>query len=135
MSIPAISSAAASAGASSAAGSSGLSSALGLTQNDFLTLLTTQLQYQNPLEPMSSSDFATQLAQLANVAGTQQMNTTLSSMLQLQSLTQAANLIGKHITYGSGSQGTVSSLQVVNGQPVLIVGGNSVPLSQVQGIG
>jgi flagellar basal-body rod modification protein FlgD len=120
--------------ASSAADLSGLG---GLNQGDFLKLLTTQLQYQNPLEPMSSSDFASQLAQLSTVDSMQQLNSTMGNMLLLQSITQGANLIGKQVSYGSGSQsgqGKVDSVQVANGQLVLMVGGNAVPLTEVQGI-
>src|SRR5438094_697892 len=65
----------------------------GLGQSDFLKLLTTQLQYQNPLEPMSSGEFASQLAQFSTLDGMQQLNSTLGNMLLLQSITQGANLI------------------------------------------
>ena len=115
--------------------SSSAASSANLSQTDFLNLLTAQLQNQDPLNPMSGSDFTSQLAQFTQMSGIQQLNTTLTSMMTLQSITQAANLIGKTITYGSaGSQGTVASVQMVNGQPVLMVGGNSVTLDQVQGI-
>jgi flagellar basal-body rod modification protein FlgD len=134
MVIPGVSAPSSTTPAATAAGLSGLG---GLNQSDFLTLLTKQLQYQNPLEPMSSSDFATQLAQLSTVDSMQQLNSTMGNMLLLQSITQGASLIGKQISYGSGSQsgqGKVDSVQVANGQLVLMVGGNAVPLNEVQGV-
>jgi flagellar basal-body rod modification protein FlgD len=92
----------------------------------------TQLQYQNPLDPMSDADFSAQLAQFSTLNGIQQLNTSLSSMALQQSLTQGANLIGKTVSYGSGSSGKVDSVQLSNGQLILMVGGNAIPLSQVQ---
>jgi flagellar basal-body rod modification protein FlgD len=136
MNIPGVSTTTSSpaAAASSSAGFSGLG---GLNQNDFLKLLTTQLKYQNPLEPLSSADFATQLAQFSTLDGMQQLNSTMGNMLLLQSITQGSNLIGKQISYGAGVQtgrGKVDSVQVVGGELVLMVGGNAVPLNQVQGV-
>jgi flagellar basal-body rod modification protein FlgD len=120
-----------------AASSPASSASLGLGQGDFLKLLTTQLQYQNPLDPMSGSDFTAQLAQFSSLEGIQQLNTSFGNMMLLQSVTQGANLIGRQVTYGAGAastQGKVDSVQVSGGQLVLMVAGNSVPLSQVQSV-
>jgi len=38
-----------------------------LGKEDFLTLLTTQLQYQDPLNPQDSSEFVAQLAQFSSL--------------------------------------------------------------------
>jgi len=62
---------------------SAASSALGassLSMNDFLKLMTTQLQAQDPFNPMDNTQMASQLAQYSSVAGIQQLNTTLSSI-------------------------------------------------------
>lgn len=118
---------------SSAAASSAM-----LSQGQFLRLLTAQLQNQDPLNPVSSSDFTSQLAQLSTVSGVQQLNGTLQQLLQLQQLSQGAALVGKTVLYGSSAQsaspGVVSSVTLQNGQLVLQVGGQSVPVNQVQGI-
>lgn len=56
-----------------------------LTQN-FLKMLTAQLQNQDPLNPMDSAGMTTQLAQLNMVDGINKMSTTMSSLLsQIQS--------------------------------------------------
>jgi flagellar basal-body rod modification protein FlgD len=56
-----------------------------LTQN-FLKMLTTQLQNQDPMNPMDSAGMTTQLAQLNMVDGINKMNTSMASMLsQIQS--------------------------------------------------
>jgi len=43
----------------------------------FLTLLTTQLKNQNPLEPLDSNQFTQQLVQFAGVEQQMKMNTQL----------------------------------------------------------
>ena len=122
--------------AASGASASTAANSLGLSQSDFMQLLTTQMQYQDPSNPISSTDLITQLSQFSNVQGMQQLNSTITQMLTLQQVTQAANMIGKQITYTSsgktlGSTGTVGSVQVSNGQVQLMVGGQPVSLSQV----
>ncbi|OIR08424.1 basal-body rod modification protein FlgD [mine drainage metagenome] len=66
-------------------------------QNQFLTLLVTQLQNQDPLNPMDNSQVTTQMAQLSTVSGINQLNSTVqalsASMATSQSL-QAASMIG-----------------------------------------
>ncbi len=122
----------------SAQGSSSPSSSLG--QADFLKLLMAQMQHQDPMSPMSGTDFTAQLAQFSSLQGIQQLNTNISSMLLLQGLTQGANLIGKNVTYakpGSNAtaHGAVSSVQMDGtGSVQLVIGGTGVALSQVRGI-
>lgn len=59
-----------------------------LTQ--FLTLLTTQLKYQDPLSPMDSTEFTAQLAQFASVEQGIQTNKNLESLLNLTKATQVS---------------------------------------------
>ena len=59
-----------------------------LTQQDFLNLLTTQMQYQDPENPISDTDFASQLAQFTSLQGVQQLNTSITQMLTLQQVSQ-----------------------------------------------
>lgn len=79
------------------------SSAATLSENfdTFLTLLTTQLQNQDPLEPMDSSEFTNQLVQYSNVEQSIQQNANLEkliSMFQTQGLNTATGYIGKEVT-------------------------------------
>ena len=55
-----------------------------LSQNDFLTLLTAQLEKQDPLNPQSPSDFAAELAQFSTASGVQNLNNTANSASGLQ---------------------------------------------------
>src|SRR5689334_1061214 len=89
--------------AASALGATGSSSSPSLSQGDFFKLLLTQLQNQNPLDPVNSSDFVSQLSQFSTVQGIQQLNTNLSSFLSTQGIAQASALIGKAVTYDPGN--------------------------------
>jgi len=77
-------------------------SSLGI--NDFITLMTTQLKYQDPTNPQDSSAFVAQLAQFSSVSGIQEMNTSLSSLLsevRSSQATSATNLVGHDVMINS----------------------------------
>lgn len=77
-------------------------SLLGDTQDRFLTLLVTQLQNQDPLNPMDNAEVTSQIAQLSTVNGIQQLNNTLLALtgqMDMSQSLQAAGLIGKDILY------------------------------------
>jgi flagellar basal-body rod modification protein FlgD len=64
----------------------------------FLTLLTTQLQNQNPLDPLDTNQFTQQLVQFAGVEQQLKTNDQLSALLALQQTaqtTQALTFVGK----------------------------------------
>jgi len=70
------------------------------TQDQFLTLLVTQLRNQDPLNPMDNAQVTSQIAQLSTVNGINQLNTTLlalSGQLDMSQSMQAASLIGKQV--------------------------------------
>src|SRR5205085_2047584 len=63
----------------------------------FLTLLTTQLKNQNPLDPMDTNQFTQQLVQFAQVEQQLKSNDQLSTLVSLQKTTQstaALNYVG-----------------------------------------
>ncbi len=65
----------------------------------FLTLLTTQLQNQNPLDPLDTNQFTQQLVQFAGVEQQLKTNDQLTSLVSLQQTaqaTQALNFVGKN---------------------------------------
>ncbi|MDN5936171.1 MAG: hypothetical protein L0H75_08340 [Nitrosospira sp.] len=69
-------------------------------QNRFLTLLVTQMQNQNPLNPMSNAQVTSQIAQMSTAKGIKQLNNTLlalSGQMDISQSLQAANLIGKTV--------------------------------------
>src|SRR5215470_14248888 len=71
-----------------------------LGMNDFLKLLITQLQNQDPLNPLDQNQFLSQTAQFTSVEQLQQINQALSDMKTSNTtsgMTQAAALIGKTV--------------------------------------
>ena len=64
----------------------------------FLTLLTTQLKNQNPLDPLDTNQFTQQLVEFAGVEQQLKTNDELTSLVSLQQTvqsTQALNFVGK----------------------------------------
>jgi len=70
----------------------------GMGQKDFLTLFTTQLKNQDPLDPVKNEAFVAQLAQFSQLEATTGMAGSLETFVSSQSgqqITATANLIGK----------------------------------------
>jgi flagellar basal-body rod modification protein FlgD len=67
----------------------------------FLTLLTTQLQHQNPLEPLDTNQFTQQLVSFAGVEQQLRTNDQLESLLKFQQVghnVTALGFVGAHVT-------------------------------------
>jgi flagellar basal-body rod modification protein FlgD len=74
--------------------------------NTFLTLLTTQLQNQDPLSPMDTSQFTSQLVEFASVEQQINMNTNLQALISMQQTSdslQALQLVGANVTINSNT--------------------------------
>ncbi|MEA2921461.1 MAG: flagellar basal-body rod modification protein FlgD [Bradyrhizobium sp.] len=84
--------------ASSSSSSSSLSSTTGDTLagnfQTFLTLLTTQLQHQDPLSPLDTNQFTQQLVQFASVEQQLKTNTQLTTLVSLQQTAQSTQALG-----------------------------------------
>ncbi len=79
----------------------------------FLQLLTTQLQNQNPLDPLDTNQFTQQLVEFAGVQQQLNTNSSLSTLVSLQQTaqsTQALTFVGKTATV-SGSTTTMTNSQ------------------------
>lgn len=95
-----------------------------LGQEEFLRILLSQLQYQDPLKPMDNQQFLAQMAQFSSLAQTSQLNDRIDSLLSIQASTQSIGLIGKTVEIQTSSNqevGTVTSLSFADGQPALTV--------------
>lgn len=69
-------------------------------QNNFLKMLVTQMNNQDPLNPMDNSQLTSQLAQISTVSGLQNVNETLNALLSQTAASRAmdsANLIGRTV--------------------------------------
>jgi flagellar basal-body rod modification protein FlgD len=104
-----------------------------LTQNDFLQLLVAQMENQDPLQPQSDTEMASQMAQFTSLTQSTAMSSSLSMM-------QANSLIGSTVTLQipnskSTTSGVVQSVELgsesSDGTPQVVVGGTSYDLSSV----
>jgi len=91
-------------------------SSTNLTENNFLSLLTAQLEDQDPLNPVSPSDFAAELAQFSTATGVQNLNTTMTQTSGMQ----AASLVGQNVAVPGnalllGSGGTATGAFSLSG--------------------
>ncbi len=80
----------------------------------FLQLLTTQLQNQNPLDPLDTNQFTQQLVEFAQVEQQLKSNDQLSTLVSLQQSAQATSALG-----------LIGSTVVVNGQTVQLANGSA----------
>ena len=77
-----------------------------LGQADFMRLMTEQLSHQDPLKPLSNSEFVAQLAQFSTVQGISDLNTTVSgftSALTGDQVLKGASLVGHSVVVPSES--------------------------------
>jgi flagellar basal-body rod modification protein FlgD len=86
-------------GTSSSAAASGAGDTV--SADRFLKLLVTQLQNQDPLNPMDNAQITTQMAQINTVTGIENLNTSILNLqaqfIQMQAL-QGAGLVGHDVT-------------------------------------
>ena len=83
-------------------------------QQAFLTLFTTQLKNQNPLDPMENEAFVAQLAQFSQLEATTKMSGNIDTLVKSLSTSQIANassMIGKSVAIADGKA-------IKNGNPV-----------------
>jgi len=109
-------------------------------QMDYMKLLVTQLQNQNPLEPMDNDQMASQLAQFSQLQQLESMNSNFASVLSSTERNYANSLIGKEISFASenetGSRDIASGIveeviNNVNGEIILVTGDHVVALEGV----
>lgn len=115
--------------------------------NDFMTLLTTQLQHQDPLDPMDATEFTSQLVQFASVEQQISANSNLESLIKAQENSQLASVasyVGRFVEAESNvvqvyngqgefnyilhddSEGTIINIQDMNGRTVFSSEGANV---------
>jgi flagellar basal-body rod modification protein FlgD len=103
-----------------------------LGKQDFLKLLMAQLQNQDPMKPMDDTQMIAQMAQFSALEAMQQLNSTMQSSNNVQTIAQAGALIGKYIqadnTDGSSIAGAVTGVKFTSTDDVVS------PTVQVNGV-
>jgi flagellar basal-body rod modification protein FlgD len=109
-------------------------------QMDYMKLLVTQLQNQNPLEPMDNNEMASQLAQFSQLQQLESLNSNFANVLSSTERNYANSLIGKEISFASenetGSRDITNGIveEVINnvdGEIILVTGDHVVALDGV----
>ncbi|MDR1217141.1 MAG: hypothetical protein LBJ99_00985 [Oscillospiraceae bacterium] len=103
-----------------------------LGKNDFLKLLSAQLKYQDPLEPVKDSDFAAQLAQFSALEQMQNISTSMEafryySLVGQYVLSEYKNESGVDVAVA----GVVDSVVTKGGETYVWIGDNYVKASTV----
>jgi flagellar basal-body rod modification protein FlgD len=113
---------------------------LNISQQDFLSILVTQLQYQDPMQPMDDQAFLGQLAQFSALEVATQESTQLDNLLTFNGMNQAIALLGKTVTVtestgsdatATSQSGSVSAVDFSTGTPLLTVKTASTTLTDV----
>lgn len=111
-----------------------------IQQQDFIRLFLSQLQFQDPLEPVDNREFLAQLAQFSSLEQSRQTSVNTEGLLNMGSASQALALLNRTVEVQSAGAlvvGEVTAVQFTTGGPVLTVqttGGQVLPeirLSQV----
>ncbi|MEZ6123121.1 MAG: flagellar hook capping FlgD N-terminal domain-containing protein [Planctomycetaceae bacterium] len=105
----------------------------------FLELMVAQIQYQDPLNPVSQENVTAQLAQISTVSGIGELNLQFGEMLKMQTLFNGAQFVGQNVEYtspltGDVSTGVISEARVVSGALQLSVNNETIALSDVQAV-
>ncbi len=131
----------------------------GLALDGFLKLMITELQNQDPLNPMENSEILAQISQIREIAATSEMSDVLESVATSidgialgQRIAGASSLIGKHVeakievtlvpadgeteakTEMQTIRGVVERVSITDGEPIVYVDGNAIKMSQVHSI-
>lgn len=105
-------------------------------QENFMTLLLTQLRHQNPLEPMKNEELSMQLATMSQLQEVENLNSKFDAMLLAQQVAEANSMLGKHVEYfpeGDDRRigGTVNGVEIKGDQVMVKIDSNEIPLSEV----
>jgi flagellar basal-body rod modification protein FlgD len=106
-----------------------------LTSEDFLKLLVTQLQNQDPTAPIGNEELLNQLSMMRSLQSNLELGEAVKSVSNNQNLSMAASFIGRGIIGtledGTAVQGVVDSAFLADGDAYVKVEGQSVPLANV----
>lgn len=121
-----------------------------MTMDDFWKLMAAQLQYQDPMNPMSNSDMMNQMTQMATMNAMTQVSdavakfaTVSNNLSQVTLTTYSTGLLGKEVTVAITNEkgevtgtkkGTVMGVDLT-GATAVYIDGKKYELSQIMGIG
>ena len=107
----------------------------GISQDEFLKILLTQLRFQDPLKPLDNEQFVAQLAQFSALEINREQSDKIDSLLSMQATSQAVALIGRSVELvgaNAGQVGKVIAISLSSGQPLLTVKSNDTTVVDVR---
>lgn len=128
---------------SSAVGASSAAQSSNIGIQDFIKILTAQLNNQDPLKPVDNQEFVAQIAQFATLEQSRQLNERIDTLLSTQSQQNSVGLLGRTVDINQNGfivSGKVTALDVSQGTPLLTITTtsgafqNNVSLSQLLNI-
>jgi flagellar basal-body rod modification protein FlgD len=127
-----------SSGANAAAGNSNASALSTIKPEDFLKMLITELQNQDPMNPTDNAQLLQQISEISNIQATSTLTQSLNALLTEQNLSAASSLVGKTIEGladdGSTASGKVDSVTIADGSAKLNIGQQTVSLANIKQI-
>jgi len=103
--------------------------------NDFLKLMITEMQNQDPLSPMENQEILQQISQIREIESNQRLTDTLHAILLGQGVATAGNLLGTTVKAltdtGERIAGAVDRVSIAEGVVRVHIGGHSAKLENI----
>lgn len=111
-----------------------------LKSDDFIKVMLSELQHQDPLNPQDSSKLLEQLSSLRNIESQLDLQSKLSSLVLQNEVASAGNMIGKLVSGLDSSneaiQGVVTAVRVSDGKAILeLDSGKTLGMDRVTRVG
>lgn len=106
-----------------------------LDANDFMKLLSVQMQYQDPMKPMDNNEHMAQVAQMGSMQSISQMALSVTQMNGAQSLVLANSYLGRQVSLtdsdGNAVTGAVTAVDSQGATPQVMVDDAYYPISAI----
>ena len=108
-----------------------------LGKNDFLKILSAQLQFQDPMSGGDNTEFIAQMAQFSSLEQMENLNKSFQEFINLQKIEQGSGLIGKNVTVKGGDNlvsGIVDKVKINGGNVEIVIDNTNYLLEDVSEI-